>query len=51
MEHAFPFLSQFCSILGLEFQVVDMRWGVMDDTRFVVIFHLYFVFALSKFMA
>lgn len=28
---AFPRLRQHCKDLGLEFQVVDMRWGVTDD--------------------
>lgn len=27
----FPCLQTFCQALGLEFQVVDMRWGVRDE--------------------
>ena len=29
--HAFPRLKSFCAGLGLDFQVLDMRWGVTDD--------------------
>ena len=28
---AYPKLQQHCSREGLDFQVVDMRWGVTDD--------------------
>ena len=28
---AYPQLREFCQDLGLDFQVVDMRWGVTDD--------------------
>ncbi|XP_064620122.1 NACHT domain- and WD repeat-containing protein 1-like [Lineus longissimus] len=28
---AYPKLKQFCAELGLDFQIVDMRWGVTDD--------------------
>ena len=28
---AYPKLQQYCSQKGLDFQVVDMRWGVTDD--------------------
>ncbi|CAH1796820.1 unnamed protein product [Owenia fusiformis] len=28
---AYPRLKNYCSDLGLDFQVVDMRWGVTDD--------------------
>jgi hypothetical protein len=31
MVDAYPYLRQLCSLLGLEFQVVDMRWGVRDE--------------------
>ena len=30
MEEVFPELQEYCHSLGLEFQVVDMRWGVKD---------------------
>ena len=30
-RHAYPELSAFCSERGLDFQVVDMRWGITDD--------------------
>lgn len=26
-----PLLQQWCLIQGLEFQLVDMRWGVRDE--------------------
>ena len=28
---AYPRLSEYCKGLGLEFQVVDLRWGITDD--------------------
>ncbi len=28
---AYPELQRYCNGLGLDFQVVDMRWGVTDD--------------------
>ena len=28
---AYPQLQEWCQSLGLEFQVVDMRWGVTQD--------------------
>ena len=32
-EKVFPLLHQFCEdeVKGIEFQVVDMRWGVTDE--------------------
>lgn len=30
-QETFPPLQQYCQTLGLEFQVVDMRWGVRDE--------------------
>ena len=32
MEDVYPFLQELCGILGLEFSVVDMRWGVREST-------------------
>ena len=29
----YPYLRKFCSGLGLDFQVVDMRWGVTEDSQ------------------
>jgi hypothetical protein len=34
MVSVFPFLRQLCKVLGLDFQIVDMRWGVLDDRRY-----------------
>lgn len=31
MEDVYPFLQELCGILGLEFSVVDMRWGVRES--------------------
>lgn len=31
MRDAFPALQRYCQSLGLDFQVVDMRWGVRDE--------------------
>ena len=32
MQHTYPKLKEFCREKhGLEFQVVDMRWGVRDE--------------------
>jgi hypothetical protein len=31
MEDVYPFLHELCGILGLEFSVVDMRWGVRES--------------------
>lgn len=36
MLEAYPILRRLCAILGLEFQVVDMRWGVRAERRLVV---------------
>ncbi len=30
-RETFPCLQKYCQSLGLEFQVVDMRWGVRDE--------------------
>ena len=30
-REVFPRLQAYCQSLGLEFQVVDMRWGVRDE--------------------
>ena len=30
-KQAYPELQKFCQELGLDFQVMDMRWGVTDD--------------------
>ncbi|EGD72182.1 hypothetical protein PTSG_00205 [Salpingoeca rosetta] len=32
MQDVFPFLSQLCAMLGLSFNVIDMRWGVRSST-------------------
>ena len=32
MQEAFPALQRYCQSLGLELQVVDMRWGVRDES-------------------
>ena len=29
----YPYLRKFCSQLGLDFQVVDMRWGVTEVSQ------------------
>lgn len=34
MLEAYPVLRQLCAVLGLQFQVVDMRWGVRDERRY-----------------
>ena len=31
LRSAFPLLQQYCSKRGLDFQVVDLRWGVTDE--------------------
>ena len=31
LRDTFPHLQSYCRTLGLEFQVVDMRWGVRDE--------------------
>ena len=31
MKDIFPELRKYCQSKGLEFEVVDMRWGVRDD--------------------
>ena len=33
MLEAYPFLRKLCLVLGLEFRVVDMRWGVREERR------------------
>ena len=32
-REVYPKLRDFCSGLGLAFQVVDMRWGVTEDSQ------------------
>ena len=32
MATAYPALEELCRALGVEFQVVDMRWGVREST-------------------
>lgn len=32
MRDVYPSLRTYCQQRGLEFQVVDMRWGVRDET-------------------
>ena len=32
MRDVYPFLQDICSILGLDFRIVDMRWGVREST-------------------
>jgi len=31
LRSAFPLLQHHCAERGLDFQVVDLRWGVTDD--------------------
>ncbi|KAL8576323.1 hypothetical protein ACOMHN_006246 [Nucella lapillus] len=31
MREATPYLRDYCKELGLDYQVVDMRWGVLED--------------------
>ncbi|XP_064619858.1 NACHT and WD repeat domain-containing protein 2-like [Lineus longissimus] len=34
MEHVYPQLQKYCMAkYGLEFQVVDMRWGIMEEAQ------------------
>jgi hypothetical protein len=37
MLDAYPFLRRLCALLGREFQVVDMRWGVRDERRYEIL--------------
>ena len=37
MKDVYPYLRKFCSILGLEFNVVDMRWGVREERRYSLV--------------
>lgn len=37
MIEAYPFLRKLCTVLGLEFRVVDMRWGVREERRYISI--------------
>ena len=30
VKKVYPVLKEFCASLGLDFQVMDMRWGVTD---------------------
>lgn len=32
LEKTFPQIKLFCQARGYEFQVVDMRWGVRDES-------------------
>ena len=32
LEKTFPKIKQFCQRQGYDFQVVDMRWGVRDES-------------------
>ena len=32
MKETFPPLQRYCQSLGLELQIVDMRWGVRDES-------------------
>ncbi len=32
MTRVYPRLKEFCKSKGYEFQVVDMRWGVRDES-------------------
>ena len=32
VRSAYPELKAYCSSLGLDFQVIDLRWGIPDDT-------------------
>ncbi len=32
MERVYPSLKQFCQERGHEFEIVDMRWGVRDQS-------------------
>ena len=41
MIEAYPFLRKLCMVLGLEFRVVDMRWGVREERRFVIYSYQY----------
>ena len=31
MKNVYPGIRSYCQKFGLEFEVVDMRWGVNDD--------------------
>jgi hypothetical protein len=33
MKRVFPLLEKICHILGMQFNVVDMRWGVRESTN------------------
>lgn len=32
-QHVYPQLQQHCASLGLDFQVVDLRWGLTVETE------------------
>ena len=32
-NYVYPHLRQFCASVDLDFQVVDMRWGVTEDSQ------------------
>lgn len=32
-RHVYPLLKEYCAGLDLDFQVVDMRWGVTEDSQ------------------
>ena len=32
VRHAYPVLQEYAATLGLDFQIVDMRWGVTDES-------------------
>jgi hypothetical protein len=32
VREAYPHLRDYCASVGLDFQVVDMRWGVTEDS-------------------
>ena len=33
MEEIYPILKKYCKEKGLEFQAIDMRWGVPEEAQ------------------
>lgn len=31
VEHVYPVVREHCRSLGLEFEVLDLRWGITDE--------------------
>ena len=46
MVDVYPFMQQICRVLGMEFEVVDMRWVIEIIYIFLIVFFRTLIYIL-----